>query len=101
MKRNKIKYDRWLRMLLLSLALLTGGGWMAWGQTDVDRPTIELIHSDNHDEVFSSIKTIYVSDKRELSIPELTINQGSDNDPRYNWFVHWYIEGEGDISYKQ
>lgn len=101
MKRNKIKYDRWLRMLLLSLALLTGGGWMAWGQTDVDRPTIVLIHSDNHDEVFFSIKTIYVSDKRELSIPELTINQGSDNDPRYNWFVHWYIEGEGDISYKQ
>ena len=32
MKRNKIKYDRWLRMLFLSFALLTGGGWMAWGE---------------------------------------------------------------------
>lgn len=104
MKRNKIKYDRWLRMLLLSLALLTGGGWMAWGQTDVDRPTIKLTFSDNHDNVHSEVKTIYVdpAKPRKLSLPELNINTRNDvdNDFTYNWFVHWYVKGKGTIAHK-
>lgn len=93
MKRNKIEYDRWLRMLLLSLALLTGGGWMAWGQTDT-RPMISLTWNDNdHDKVHTEEKIIYVNpDKpRVLSIPELNINNRSDGDDSYNWFVHWYV----------
>ncbi|MCD8135217.1 MAG: hypothetical protein LUH01_04380 [Parabacteroides gordonii] len=46
MKRNKLIYDRWLRMLFLSFALLVGGGgWMAWGQEVVGRPEISLTFS--------------------------------------------------------
>ena len=109
MKRNKIKYDRWLRMLLLSLALLTGGGWMAWGQTvtgpvtDQTRPKIilkNLIEKDSdgkiinrHDSVFYETKVIYVQPgmNRELFIPELKNNIRGGNDERFNWFIHWYI----------
>lgn len=99
MKRNKIKYDRWLRTLFLSFALLVGGGMTAvWGQNE---PVIELQRSDSHNNVFSVTKTVYVSNTRELNVPELTINLGSDDDPRYNWFVHWYVIGKGMISYKQ
>lgn len=107
MKRNKIKYDRWLRMLLLSLALLTGGGWMAWGQvTDGSQRTeITLNHhfesgTDWHDNVFYETKIIYVHPgmNRELFIPELRNNirglSGTNEDQvddRFNWFVHWYV----------
>ena len=72
MKRNKIKYDRWLRMLIMSFALLTGGGMVAWGQ----KTEISLVLSENHDKVHSEVKTIYVDpDKpRKLSLPELNIN---------------------------
>ena len=42
MKRNKLIYSRWLRVLFLSFALLVGGGgWMAWGQ-DAAKPVISL-----------------------------------------------------------
>ena len=42
MKRNKLIYSRWLRVLFLSFALLVGGGgWMAWGQ-ESGRPIINL-----------------------------------------------------------
>lgn len=116
MKRNKIKYDRWFRMLLLSFALLTGGGWMAWGQTftgpvtDEDqRPKIILEeHSSvitlnngetmemGHDSVFHEVKVIYArkNDARRLFVPELRLcvaNKTSNYNERYNWFVHWYV----------
>lgn len=109
MKRNKIKYDRWLRMLFLSFALLTGGGWMAWGQmftgpvTNEDqRPTITLKdHFETvegksinwHDSVFYETKVIYVQPgkERELFIPELKNNIRGGKDERFNWFIHWYI----------
>lgn len=98
MKRNKIKYDRWLRMLLLSFALLTGGGWMAWGQTDTG---IILKWEDKHNDVHTEEKIIYVDPEkpRVLSIPVLNTNtKGSNNnnkskyDNSYNWFVHWYVK---------
>lgn len=121
MKRNKIKYDRWLRMLLLSFALLTGGGWMAWGQrftgpvtNENSRPTITLKDVNKtitlnqggtmeigHNSVYQDVKTIWVrpDQKRKLSIPELTISIGDSVlqwgsvrvDERYAWFVHWYV----------
>lgn len=117
MKRNKIEYDRWLRMLLLSLALLTGGGWMAWGQTtftgpvtdETSRPKIILKeHSSvitlnngetmemGHDSVFHEIKTIYArkNEARRLFVPELRLcvaNNPNNYNERYNWFVHWYV----------
>lgn len=93
MKRNKIKYDRWLRMLLLSFALQVGGGWTALGQTD-SKPMISLTWNDNdHDEVHTEEKIIYVdpNKQRVLSLPELSINNRSDGDDSYNWFVHWYV----------
>lgn len=92
MKRNKIKYDRWLRMQVLSFVLLMAGGMAAWGQ----RPEIDLVFSENHDEVHYEVKTIYVDPEkpRKLSIPELNINTRSGNDITYNWFVHWYVKGK-------
>lgn len=111
MKRNKIRYDRWLRTLFLSFALLTGGGgWMVWGQTrptgpvtsEENRPEITLkdhiVNGKNwHDSVFYETKKIYAwpGKERELFIPELRINLRGGNDERFNWFVHWYvIKGE-------
>lgn len=111
MKRNKIRYDRWLRTLFLSFALLTGGGgWMVWGQTrptgpvtsEENRPEITLkdhiVNGINwHDSVFYETKKIYAwpGKERELFIPELRINLRGGNDERFNWFVHWYvIKGE-------
>lgn len=109
MKRNKIKYDRWFRMLLLSFALLTGGGWMAWGQTKVERKSITLHYDENkHDSVFVDTKIIYVvpGQARELFIPELRISYSTNQDNnRYNWYVHWYVKGkanvQGEIDFKQ
>lgn len=101
MKRNKIKYDRWLRMLLLSFALLTGGGWMAWGQTGT-RPEINLTYTDKHDDVYVDTKEIYVvpGQPRELFLQELRIsisnstNNSGEINNRYNWYVHWYVKNE-------
>ena len=115
MKRNKIKYDRWFQMLLLSFALLTGG-WMAWGQTftgpvtdESQRPKIYLEeHSSvitlnngetmkmGHDSVFHEVKVIYarMNEARRLFIPELRLcvaNNPNNYNERYNWFVHWYV----------
>lgn len=114
MKRNKIKYDRWLRMLFLSFTLLTGGGWMAWGQTaDTNSRQIKLKYStDNdyhkHDSVFVETKVIYVipGQERELFIPELRISIVTkyENNHRYNWYVHWYVRSKnntkGTIAFK-
>lgn len=116
MKRNKIKYDRWFRMLLLSFALLTGGGWMAWGRTftgpvtnESQRPTIilkdhlETVEGEMinwHDSVFYETKVIYVQPgkERELFIPELKNNIRGGKDERFNWFIHWYIVNKkGDV----
>lgn len=111
MKRNKLIYDRWLRVLFLSFALLVGGGgWMAWGQ-ESERPAINLIFSKEHDNVHTEEKIIYVdpSKPRVLSIPELNINtRGYDKagkcDNSYNWFVHWYVvnknNNKGSIKHK-
>ena len=99
MKRNKIKYDRWLRTLALSFALLMAGGMTAWGQ---QRPEISLVPSENHDNVHYEVKTIYVDPlkPRKLSLPELNINTRSGSDVSYNWFVHWYVKGEGTIRHE-
>lgn len=115
MKRNKIRYDRWLRTLFLSFALLTGGGgWMVWGQTTGTDRTIQLQYStDNgyhkHDSVFVETKEIYVvpGRERELFIPELKISIATkySNNDRYNWYVHWYVQSnnslKGTIGFKQ
>lgn len=118
MKRNKIRYDRWLRTLFLSFALLTGGGgWMVWGQeTETNRPTINLKYTDTHDSVFVDTKEIYVvpGRPRELFIQELRIsisdskNNSNETNDRYNWYVHWYVKNEtlttntkGEISFLQ
>lgn len=115
MKRNKIRYDRWLRTLFLSFALLTGGGgWMVWGQTTGTDRTIQLQYStDNgyhkHDSVFVETKEIYVvpGRERELFIPELRISIATkySNNDRYNWYVHWYVQSnnslKGTIGFKQ
>lgn len=115
MKRNKLIYDRWLRVLFLSFALLVGGGgWMAWGQTTENRK-IQLQYSteDNyykHDSVFVETKEIYVvpGRERELFIPELRISIVTKhlNNDRYNWYVHWYVKSnngqkKGTIAFKQ
>lgn len=95
MKRNKIIYDRWLRMLFLSFALLTGGGvGMAWGQETTNRPVISLKFSEDHDKVHVKEEIIYVdpAKPRVLSIPVLNVNTRNDNDKSYNWFVHWYVK---------
>lgn len=94
MKRNKIIYNRWLRTLFLSFALLIGGGWMAWGQETETRPEIRLIRNEvENSKVHTEEKIIYVNpDKgRVLSIPELNNNTRGANDNTYNWFVHWYV----------
>lgn len=106
MKRNKIRYDRWLRTLFLSFALLTGGGgWMVWGQTPKGPVTSEenrhqIILEDHfkgninwHDSVFYERKIIYTlpGKERELFIPELRNNIRGGEDERFNWFVHWYV----------
>lgn len=111
MKRNKIKYDRWLRMLVLSFTLLMTGGMAVWGQkgpvTDESkRPKITLLDCNSqvelddgsfmhigHDSVFHEEKVVYVvsGKERELFIPELRNNIRGGDDERYNWFVHWYV----------
>lgn len=111
MKRNKIKYDRWLRMLFLSFALLMTGGMAVWGQTgpvteESKRPKITLLDCNSqvelddgsfmhigHDSVFHEEKVVYVvsGKERELFIPELRNNIRGEDDERYNWFVHWYV----------
>jgi len=114
MKRNKIKYDRWLRTLFLPFALLMVGGMAAWGQmsytgpvTDESkRPKITLLDCENrvelddgsfmpigHESVFHEEKVVYVvsGKERELFIPELRNNIRGGEDERYNWFVHWYV----------
>ena len=125
MKRNKIIYDRWLRVLFLSFALLVGGGgWMAWGQEDVytDPTTDKKINlkpaKNGSRENIRSVetKTLYVKlnkngekNWRELFIPELRISQPqhSNNanqttgDLTMNWYVHWYVEGKGTIKHKK
>ena len=115
MKRNKIRYDRWLRTLFLAFALLTGGGgWMVWGQTtpkgpvtnEENRPSIILnnhsVDGKNwHDSVFYEKKIIYTlpGQNRELFIPELKNNIRGGKDERFNWFVHWYVvdRNTGDV----
>lgn len=95
MKRKKTIYDRWLRMLFLSFALLTGGGvGMAWGQETTNRPVISLKFSEDHDKVHVKEEIIYVdpAKPRVLSIPVLNVNTRNDNDKSYNWFVHWYVK---------
>lgn len=112
MKRNKIKYDRWLRMLFLSFALLIGGGLTVWGQND--RPVISLTwDNEKHDNVHTEEKIIYVDPEkpRVLSIPELNINnrgyvKNAGYDNSYNWFVHWYVKngnekGKGTIKHQE
>lgn len=117
MKRNKIIYDRWLRMLFLSFALLTGGGvGMVWGQNTETERKIQLQYSTEgsyhkHDSVFVETKEIYVvpGQERELFIPELRISIVTDpekkNNHRYNWYVHWYVKSKnntkGTINFKQ
>ena len=115
MKRNKIRYARWLRPLFLWFAVLTGGGgWMVWGQTTGTDRTIQLQYStDNgyhkHDSVFVETKEIYVvpGRERELFIPELRISIATkySNNDRYNWYVHWYVQSnnslKGTIGFKQ
>lgn len=111
MKRNKIKYDRWLRMLVLSFTLLMTGGMAVWGQTgpvteESKRPKITLLDCNSqvelddgsfmhigHDSVFHEEKVVYVvsGKERELFIPELRNNIRGGDDERYNWFVHWYV----------
>ncbi|WP_148477433.1 T9SS type A sorting domain-containing protein [Parabacteroides johnsonii] len=106
MKRNKLIYNKWLRVLFLSFALLVGGGGaVLWGQTytgpvmdESKRPTITLIpHYENgtiwHDSVFHDKKIIYAQPNtaRELFIPELRNNIRGHQDERFNWFVHWYV----------
>ncbi len=104
MKRNKIRYDRWLRTLFLSFALLTGGGsWMVWGQ---QKSKISLIQKD-HSKVHTEEKIIYVQKGKDriLLIPVLNVNNRSGNDNTYNWFVHWYVQdkegnkGKGSIKH--
>lgn len=99
MKRNKIKYDRWLRTLALSFALLMVGGMAAWGQ----RPSITLKYDESkHDSVFVETKVIYVvpGQSRELFIPELRISISDRTDNyRYDWYVHWYVKGKGKIDF--
>lgn len=115
MKRNKIRYDRWLRTLFLAFALLTGGGgWMVWGQTTGTNREIKLEYSTQngyykHDSVFVETKEIYVvpGRERELFIPELRISIATkySNNDRYNWYVHWYVKSnngqKGTIGFKQ
>ncbi|WP_298550071.1 T9SS type A sorting domain-containing protein [uncultured Parabacteroides sp.] len=118
MKRNKLIYDRWLRVLFLSFALLVGGGgWIAWGEKTFtgpvskdgsNRPKIimkdheSVISLNNgttmrmgHDSVFHEVKTIYarMNQARRLFIPELRlcIANKANNNEKYNWFVHWYV----------
>lgn len=73
-------------------------GMVAWGQ----KTEISLVLSENHDNVHSEVKTIYVDpDKpRKLSLPELNINTRSGSDVSYNWFVHWYVKGKGTIRHE-
>ena len=95
MKRKKTIYDKWLRTLLLSFALLTGGGvGMAWGQETTTRPVISLMFSEDHDKVHVKEEIIYVdpTKPRVLSIPVLNVNTRNNNDQSYNWFVHWYVK---------
>lgn len=115
MKRNKLIYDRWLRLLFLSFVLLVGGGgWMAWGQGTSERK-INLQYSNEggyykHDSVFVETKVIYVEPGkgRELFIPELRISivtkTKNANNHRYNWYVHWYVKSKksskGQIAFK-
>lgn len=98
MKRNKIRYDRWLRTLFLSFALLTGGGvGMVWGQIEAEKPTIILVWDDEkHNNVHTEEKITYVvpNKSRVLSIPELNINNRNNGDNTYNWFVHWYVKSK-------
>lgn len=95
MKRKKTIYDKWLRTLFLSFALLTGGGvGMAWGQETTTRPVISLMFSEDHDKVHVKEEIIYVdpTKPRVLSIPVLNVNTRNNNDQSYNWFVHWYVK---------
>ena len=97
MKRKKTIYDKWLRTLFLSFALLTGGGvGMAWGQETTTRPVISLMFSEDHDKVHVKEEIIYVdpTKPRVLSIPVLNVNTRNNNDQSYNWFVHWYENGD-------
>ena len=115
MKRNKIRYDRWLRTLFLAFALLTGGGgWMVWGQeptgpvtSEENRPQIilkdHIVNGTNwHDSVFYETKKIYAwpNKERELFIPELRINLRGKDDERFNWFVHWYVVKGENVQFK-
>lgn len=102
MKRNKTKYDRWLRMLFLSFALLTGGGvGMVWGQTTEGKTKISLTwDNQKHDNVHTEEKTIYVQKgkNRVLSIPVLNVNARKTGDDSYNWFVHWYVKNNSNTT---
>ncbi len=93
MKRNKIIYNKWLRPLLLSFALLAGGSAGAWGQYTDPKPEITLKWNKEHNNVHTQEKIIYVdpSSPRVLAIPELNINTRPTGDDSYNWFVHWYV----------
>lgn len=109
MKQNRIIYERWLRTMFLSFALLMAGGKVAWGQTGTTRPSIQLIEGNKHDSVFVDTKVIYVvpGKERELFIPELRISYSIvPNNDRYNWYVHWYVKNsneanKGTVAFKQ
>ena len=86
----KTKYKQWLRPLFLSLLWLLIGSPVMWGQTKIKKAS-------NTETVHTRTQTVYVNGSRELYVPELRINNGVD-DKAYQWYVHWYLEGEGTLS---
>ena len=86
--------------LLTLLLLFFSAGWnenVVWGQNYTG--TTQIIATGNRDTVHTRTEIIYVdpSKPRVLSLPELKINDGTDES--YRWYVHWYgskgtIKGE-------
>ena len=90
----KTKYKQWLRPLFLSLLWLLIGSPVVWGQSY----TINLSSQSNI--LPEKVDTVYIQDgvARELFIPELKLNDGSNSN--YQWYVRWYLESGESINGK-
>ena len=90
----KTKYKQWLRPLFLSLLWLLIGSPVVWGQS------YTIKHSSQSNILPEKVDTVYIQDgvARELFIPELKLNDGSNSD--YQWYVRWYLESGESINGK-
>ena len=94
---KRIQKDSWLRKIrtlaVVGVMAVVGGG-SAWGQNGATiTKALNNTANDATTGVHIKKEIIYVDGSRELYVPEMRISFGK----AFNWYIHWYVEGDGTI----